>query len=319
MNNACKLVFVLVTGASGLFAASALGQVQVTDSRPAAIVNGEPMSVAEVAAVIKLLPAPKEKATTPAASEQQQKTLRHEALEMLIDDVLMRQFLAKNGRRVDSGEVDKRLAELDAALKAQKRTLQDFLNDTAQTEAHLRLDVIKKIQWDDFMARQITEPNLRRYYDENKDFYDQSTVRASHIWLRVAPTAGANDCERARATLLDLRQRIINGQIDFAEAAKRYSQCESAAHGGDIGYFPRKWAVDEKIARAAFALRVGEVSDVVQSDYGFHLIKVTDRKVGQPSEYTRVRDEVRENYAMELWHSLLLTQRRQAQIQTYLP
>jgi peptidyl-prolyl cis-trans isomerase C len=256
---------------------------------------------------------------TPAAAESERVARQREALEMLVDDVLMRQFLSQHGRHIDPKEVDRKLAELENALKAQKRTLADFLKDTAQSERHLRQDIVKKLQWDDFIAKEVTEPNLKKYYHENKDFYDQATVRASHIWLRVPPSAGATECDRARSSLLELRQKILSGQMDFAEAAKRYSQCESAPRGGDIGYFPRKWAVDENIARAAFALQVGQVSEVVQSDYGFHLIQVTDRKPGHPSDYSRMHDEVRENFGMELWHSVLTQQRRGSQVDLNVP
>jgi parvulin-like peptidyl-prolyl isomerase len=294
-------------------------QAPATEERPAAVVNGDAITMAEVDAVVRLMPSSGPAPATAAAAESDRMARQREALEMLVDDVLMRQFLSQHGRRVEPKEIDHKLAELENALKAQKRTLADFLKDTAQSQAHLRQDVVKKLQWDDFIARQLTEPNLKKYYDENKDFYDQATVRASHIWLRVPPTAGTAECDRARSSLLELRQKIVSGQMDFAEAAKRYSQCESAPRGGDIGYFPRKWAVDENIARAAFALQVGQVSDVVHSDYGFHLIQVTDRKPGHPSDYAKMHDEVRENFGMELWHSVLTQQRRGAQIEMNVP
>ncbi len=295
-------------------AASAAAQQSAAPSTPAAIVNGEVISIADVDAVLRLVPAP----PTPP-TEEQRRQMRRDAVEMLIDDTLVRQFLARNARAVAAGEVDTRLAELKTALKAQKRTLPDFLAETAQTEAHLRLDIQKKIQWDEFVKGQTNEPNLRRYYDEFRDFYDQVNVRASHILIRVSPGAGPADGEAARARLQALRQQIAAGQLDFADAARKYSQCTSAPQGGDIGYFSRKWAVDERIARAAFAMKPGEVSDVIQTDYGFHLIKVTDRKPGQPSTFEKVRDTVRENYAMDLWQTVVTEQRRTARIDIRIP
>src|SRR5262249_34271162 len=147
---------------------------------------------------------------------------------------------------------------------------------------------------------------LKRYYEENRDYYDQVTVQASHILFRQSPTTSEGDRTQARQRLLELRQKIVAGQIDFAEAAKKYSQCQSASAGGDIGFFPRKWAVDERIAKAAFALQVGQVSDVIQTDYGLHLLKVTARKPGKPSTFEALKEEVRANYAMEMWHDLLV-------------
>jgi peptidyl-prolyl cis-trans isomerase C len=290
-----------------------LAQVSGT-ARPAAVVNGEAIALAEVDAVLKLVPQP------PAPpNEEQRRQMRRDALEMLIDDVLMRQFLSKWGRPVAPQEVEQRMGELVQALKAQNHTLPEFLSDTAQTETHLRLDILKKLQWDDYINRNVNEAVLKRYYQENKDFYDQVKVKASHVLLRVSPRAPEAEAQAARTKLADLHRQIVAGQLDFAEAARKYSQCASASQGGDIGYFPRKWAVDEMIARTAFALKVGEVSDVIQTDYGYHLIKVTDRKPGQPSDYQKVKDEVRENYAMELWQNVLVQQRKAAQIEINLP
>src|SRR5262249_35178493 len=154
----------------------------------------------------------------------------------------------------------------------------------------------------------VSDADLKRYYDENKDFFDQVTVRASHIVIRVPATGDpakiAADREAARAKLLALRQEIVAGKLDFAEADKKHSQCSSAPNGGDLGYFRRKWMLEESLAKTAFGLKVGEVSDVVQSDYGMHLIKVTDRKPGQPSEYEKIKDDVREFYVEEMRQNL---------------
>jgi peptidyl-prolyl cis-trans isomerase C len=280
----------------------------------AATVNGEPINVAEVDAVLKLVP------QAPAtATETQKHQIRREALEMLIDDVLIRQFLSANTAKPTQAEFNKELEVLQAGLKARNVTMQDFLRDTNQTEDHLRLDIVKKIQWDHYVLQRATEAALKKYYDDNRDYFDHVTVQASHIMTRLAPTASDADKAQARARLVDLRQKIVAGQLDFAEAAKKYSQCQTASNGGDLGFFPRKWVGDENIVRAAFATPVGQVSDVVQSDFGLHLVKVTARKPGTPSNYLTMKEEVRQNFAMDLWHDVLVQQRKAAKLDIKLP
>ena len=281
---------------------------------PAAVVNSEPISLGEVETVLKMMPAP----PTPL-TEAQQKAMRHDALEMLIMDALLRQFLNKHGRPVHSAEIAKQMEELQKALKSQNHTLQEFLRDTSQSEAHLRLDITKKLQWDDYVNKLMSEPVLRRYYEENKDYYDRVTVRASHILLRVSPSSSEGDYLAAQQKLQDLRNKILAGQLDFAKAAHDFSQCDSAPRGGDIGYFPRKWVVDEKVAKTAFALKVGDVSDVIRTEYGCHLIKLTDRKPGQPSTYEAMKEEVRENYGMEIREALLAQERKAAKVEISIP
>jgi parvulin-like peptidyl-prolyl isomerase len=127
------------------------------------------------------------------------------------------------------------------------------------------------------------------------------------------------DRQAAAAKLKALREQIIAGKLDFQEAVKKYSDCPSAATGGDIGYFPRKWAVAEPFAKTAFGMKVGDLSDVVHTEYGVHLIKVTDRKNGVPSAFEKIKDEVREHYVMEMRQGLIEQQRRAAKIEVNLP
>src|SRR5439155_5908089 len=122
------------------------------------------------------------------------------------------------------------------------------------------------------------------YYDANKVFFDKVFVRASHILLKIAPNAAPAERQAATAKLQAIRQQILAGKLDFAKAAQQYSDCPSKTNGGDIGPFPYKFAVLEPFARAAFAMKVNDVSDVVATDFGLHLIKVTNRDNGTPSE-----------------------------------
>ncbi len=281
---------------------------------PAAVVNGEPITVTELESVLQLMPKPPRPLT-----EMQKKQMRADALDMLIDDVLIRQYLNKNAPRITQEEFTKEYQTLLTALKSRNMTLEDFLKDIHQTEAHLRLDIVKKLQWDKFIHQHISEAALKKYYDDNRDFYDQVTVQVSHILFRLPPNAPQAERAQARARLAGLRQQILAKQISFADAARKYSQCPSAARGGDIGFIMRKWVVDEPVARAAFALKVGEVSDVVESEAGLQLLTVTARNPGQPSNFEKIKDLVRENMAKEMWDNLVTQQRKVARIEVKQP
>jgi peptidyl-prolyl cis-trans isomerase C len=214
--------------------------------------------------------------------DEQRKVARRQTLAVLIDEALMKQFLTRNTPPVTSDDVDKKLNEMSAELKKQGKTLVDFCRESGQTEARLRASISYAIRWQGYARNQISDVMVQKYYSDCKDFFDGVSVKASHIVLRVPPTASPADQQAAREQLNGLRTDLIAGKIEFAEAAKKYSQCPSAAGGGDVGFFPRKWVVEEPFAKAAFALKVGEISEVVQTDYGLHLIEVTDRKAGQP-------------------------------------
>ena len=80
----------------------------------------------------------------------------------------------------------------------------------------------------------------------------------------------------------------------FADVARKESACPSKAQGGDLGWFPRAGSMVEPFARAAFALKPGTMSDVINTQFGYHLILVTERKPGQPTKFDDVKDMVKE-------------------------
>jgi peptidyl-prolyl cis-trans isomerase C len=283
-------------------------------TKPAAVVDGTAITLAEVEAVLK-----QAGPTATPLTEAQRKQLQIEAVGMLIDDLLMEKFLRKNAPRIDPADVNKKLAELQESLRSQGKRLADFYKESAQSEAQLRTNIVKTLQWDAYVKEHLTEADIKRYYEENREFFDRVAVRASHIVLRVTANASEGERQQLRIRLQTLRQEIVSGKIAFADAAQKYSQCTSAPSGGDIGYFPRKLAVEESFAKAAFALKVDEVSDVVETDYGLHLIKVTDRKPGQPSDYNKIKDEVRELKVEEMRMAVLAEQRKAAHIEINLP
>src|SRR5205807_2736949 len=112
-----------------LWASQTLAQAPSSSAKPAAIVNGEPISMAELEAVVRA-----QGPTAVKPTEQQHKQLRRELLEMLMDDLIMQQFLRVNAPRVDSAAVDKKIAELAEGMKKQGKTLADYYRETGQSE-----------------------------------------------------------------------------------------------------------------------------------------------------------------------------------------
>ena len=166
----------------------------------------------------------------------------------------------------------------------------------------------------------ITDEQLRQYYQANKDVFDRVEVRVSHIVIRVGPAAPPAERAAARDRLRALRAEILAGRIDFADAAKKYSQCPSARQGGDLGFILRKGMLpDEPFCKAAFALKPGEVSDVVEADFGVHLIRATGRKPGVASTFEKCVEDVRESFTDDFRTELVAKLRKQAQIRITVP
>ncbi|MFQ3651171.1 MAG: peptidylprolyl isomerase [Gemmataceae bacterium] len=279
-------------------------------SRPAATVNGVAISIEQVQAELQNLPV-----ALPDAPEQQ-RTRQLEVLGLLIDRELLRQFLDKHVGRVTPEAVEKRLAEFETALlrREHKISLADFCQDTNQTPEQLKACLIEQHRWNQYLATRLTDGYLEQYYRENRAIFDKVTIRASHIALRVPVGASPEEKEQIRDRLVKLRAELLaNPSLDFAEMARKHSQGAQAERGGDLGYFPRKWVFEEPFAREAFRLQhLGAISEVVETSFGYHLIKLTDRRVGERTEFSQVKEAVRAHCAQELRQSILEQQRKAA-------
>jgi parvulin-like peptidyl-prolyl isomerase len=284
------------------------------DNKPAAVVNGETIPMADVVSFLGQQPPPPTPLTE--AQKRQQETL---AVDFLVEQALMRQFLDKNVPAPAPAAVSKELADLNEALKKDKMTLEGFLKETGQTEAQLRADISLQLRWKTYVLPKLTEPSVKAYYDANKPFFDKVIVGANHILIRLAPNASPAERQAAQIKLAEIRKEIQAGKLKFPDAAAKYSDCPSKANGGDIGKFPYKFAVLEPFAKAAFAMKVGEISDIVATDFGLHLIQVTSRDNGQPSDYAKIKDQVKEICAREMYQEVVAAQRRTARVETFFP
>jgi peptidyl-prolyl cis-trans isomerase C len=120
-------------------------------------------------------------------------------------------------------------------------------------------------------------------------------VRASHILITPKPEPGA-DPNKAKAdakkTAEDLLKQIKGG-ADFADLAKKNSSCPSAAKGGDLDWFGKGRMVPE-FDKAAFAMKVGEVSDIVETQFGYHIIKLTARRAAGTMSFEDAKPDIME-------------------------
>lgn len=263
------------------------------NSQPAAIVNGETIPVdlvLEMAHGCLEGPGP----LSVEYKRQAWKTL----LDGAIDNLLMQQFLTKNGITIDPNALKKQMSELGTQWEGIPQLSATFL------------------QWEIYAKKQLSDSLLKSYYRDNKVVFDKTMVRASHICLYLSQNSSPRDRKAASVKLEAIRRKILGGKIEFAQAAEKYSECPSKNQAGDVGFFRRKGDVYEPFAEAAFALKVGDVSDMVATEAGLHLIRVTERR-GQTSDFEEAKEDVRAYCAQELYEEILREQRKTARIKIF--
>ncbi|MEK8025143.1 MAG: hypothetical protein RLY78_1843 [Pseudomonadota bacterium] len=197
-----------------------------------------------------------------------------------------------------AGRVNPTDAELTAYFDAHRN---DF-RTPEQAEVQyvvLQLDALKQ-------GLSVSEDELRKYYDENAARYTAAEERrARHILITADKDAAADVKAKAKARAEELLAEARKNPAGFADLAKKHSQDPgSAANGGDLDFFGRG-AMVKPFEDAAFALKPGEISPVIQSDFGFHIIQLEAVRGGQKQAFEAVRaqieDEVRKQLATRRW------------------
>jgi peptidyl-prolyl cis-trans isomerase D len=172
----------------------------------------------------------------------------------------------------------------------------------AQFETKESIDVqVLALTLDD-VARQVSVPpaELQSYYEQNKaSFAEPEQRRASHILLTVGEGGSAKDKEGARKLAQDLLARLKAQPDEFARLAQEYSKDPgSAAKGGDLGLFGRGMMV-KQFEEAAFGLKVGQISEVVETEFGLHVIRVTEVKGGAVAPFEQVKDRIESTFRQQ--------------------
>lgn len=260
-----------------------------------AIVNGRTISEDDLALRLRELSRTDNQATRDA--------LRSEALEGLIEDVLIEQFARQEQIEVSEAELQQRIQDVQQEYQGQdiRRILsdQDESYDVwiqAQRRA-LLLEKVVQAQLGDFLS--VTEQDARLYYEEHQELYDHpAQIRASQILTYDKATA--------RQALQALKEGM-----DFAEAARRFSESPDADQGGDLGFF-EPGLMPPEFDEALLGLDIGQISEIVKTPYGYHLFKLTGGRAAQRFEFEEVKDRIlsmmrrqKRIAAIDLWLSEL--------------
>jgi peptidyl-prolyl cis-trans isomerase C len=233
-------------------------------------------------------------------SDSQLVELKKEALETLIDRELLYQATQKKGIKIDEATLDGKFKE----RFPDEAKFKEILSRMNLTEAGLKSQFRKGMAIREFIDQEfvqkatISDKETKDYYEKFPQFFKQpEQVKASHILIKVDPKADESQKAEARKKLGEIRQKIKKGE-DFAALAKASSECPSSAKGGDLGYFSRGQMV-KPFEDVAFALKPGEVSDIVETEFGFHIIKVVDKKPETTIPYEEAKNRIEQRLKNE--------------------
>ena len=225
------------------------------------------------------------------------KEVRIKILDVLIGQELLWQAAQRDQTIADDAEVDQAFERYQAQFK-DDLTFDIKLQQGGHNQTTFYADLRRRIsaqKWiDKFVKNElaVSAAEVHGFYLENgNQFSAPGEIRARHILIKLESGASDEARENARALLTGIRQEIDSG-ADFAALAQQKSQGPSAANGGDLGYFKRGQMV-APFEAAAFALAPGEVSGIVETRFGFHLIQLVDRKPPIQYEEKDISEKIR--------------------------
>jgi peptidyl-prolyl cis-trans isomerase C len=255
-------------------------------------VNGEPVTKLDFDRLIKNM----ELSQGPVPPERRDEVLRA-ALDRLITYQVMKQEAAARKLAVPDTDVDSRVKQMQGQMSPEQfdKALTDRNTTTAQLRSDARADMMidKMLEGEFAGIAATTESEAKDFYDKNPDKFTQGeAVRASHILVMANDQADEATKAKARTKIDGILKRVRAGE-DFAKLAQENSDDGSKAQGGDLGFFTRGQMVPP-FDKAAFAMKPGEVSEVVTTQFGYHIIKMAERRDSTVMPYEKLQPQIQE-------------------------
>jgi peptidyl-prolyl cis-trans isomerase C len=263
----------------------------------AVTVNGINITEGEVDARLKPILERAARQMDPNSIEMYKKRLRPQAIEGMVMERLLDEQVTKAGITVNDEDVNKMINDM---ISQQGMTMDSFkamLQMRGQSFEQFTQQIKPRLSYEKLMEHQLGKVDINdaealAFYNENKaDFNTSEEVQASHILIKISPTATAEEKAAARAKTEKLLKQVKEGG-DFAALAMENSDDPgSKVKGGDLGFFAKGMMVKE-FETVAFAMKPGQVSDIVETQFGYHIIKVTDHKDAGLTPFEKAKPEI---------------------------
>jgi peptidyl-prolyl cis-trans isomerase C len=259
-------------------------------------VDGFPITRGEVDQEVMAFLARAQGRVPPERLSQMRPQLEEQARENLVTRRLLEVAVGKAKTEVSPADLDAAIAEIRAG-SPQGATLEDMLARNNMTMETFRERLTSDLRINKLMEQHTTnvaaatDEEVKKYYEGNAEqFKRPEGVKASHILITTAETDTPEQKQAKRAKLEKLRESIVAGE-DFAKVASAESDCPSKAKGGDLGTFGRGQMVPA-FETAAYSQKVGEVGPIVETQFGFHIIKVASHEDGGMVPMDEIKDRL---------------------------
>lgn len=254
--------------------------------------------------------------------------LRRESMDLMIEQELLRQAADEQGIEITDAEVDAAVTEISEPFEtpqafARRLETEGFSEDGYREHVRRMLAASKYLDGIRASVATVSDAELEVYYRDNQQRLTlPEQVRARHILLTWKPMGTRDDRAAIREQMAPILARARAGE-DFAALAHAYSEdSATAANGGDTGFFYRGQMVPA-FEEAAFALQPGDISDMVESPFGVHILRLEERQPARLLPLDEVREQLREHVRAERMEAAVAQEttrlRKQAEVEILVP
>jgi len=233
--------------------------------------------------------------------------LKIEILENLIDRALLVSYARNNDIILSPIELNNIYIddeELGSVPLSEKFDLNDSESCEDATNEIIKLKMINQllIENDKF---EYEESVIKEFYKENKNLFQTTdeVVKVRHILISTDYALSKEDKIKAKQQIQEAYELLKKG-ADFEDVARKYSNCPSKDFGGDLGYIT-KGTLSESFEKIAFTIDINKISDIFETEYGFHILQVTDRKNNFIQPYEKVKNRLKEHIKKERFTYML--------------
>ena len=233
------------------------------------------------------------------AKKRMSKSNLHLVEEKIINDLItqavLKQFIKKENIQIDPNRIESEIATFKENIKKNPQTkdksLETLLEEQGGSLAELRVALDISFAIDEYMEKTISEEEVEKYFAENISNFNGETITASHILVDTKGVEDEAKLKEAKEKIDKIKKELDEG-ADFVQLAKAYSDCPSAKAGGNLGPIKRGEMVKE-FTDVAYATETNDISDPVKTQFGYHIIKVTERQEGEDVKFEEVEDKVK--------------------------
>ncbi|MFB6351581.1 MAG: peptidylprolyl isomerase, partial [Bradymonadaceae bacterium] len=221
--------------------------------------------------------------------------MKRKMTQKLVEQRLIARTLDEASVSIKQSELESRFLDFKSRFP-DKQALQAFLDQRNTTKPQLKAQLCRDVQMEKYLEqkynKEVGDDEVADYYENNQsEFETPAKVKASHILIRVPKDASPKQIEKTKKKAKNLAKKARKKKVDFAKLAKKHSEGPSAKRGGNLGFFSQRRMVPE-FSKVAFSMKPGEVSDPVRTKFGFHVIKMHDKKEAKAKSLDEARGEI---------------------------